>query len=209
MRVTLLQAPSSLEVSEKAAAICVGKTHNPSPTGLKHALESGHLSVLEHISFTFLVEDVSRALTHQLVRHRIASYSQQSQRYCKVATNTDWYVIPESIKDSDVLHEYRKCMDNIARSYDKLLQFIPKEDARYVLPNACFTSIIVTVNARAFIEQAEKRLCNRAQWEIRNMYRKMLRLIKTQLPEIAEMCKPPCKKGGCKESKPCGISWDE
>lgn len=210
MQVTLLQIPESLSVSEKAAAICVGRTDNPSPKGLEHAVKSGHLSILEHVPLTFLIEDVSRALTHQLVRHRIATYSQKSQRYCKVGVNDDnWYVVPPSLRNTGQVLAYRECMDEIARAYEKLLQYVPKEDARYVLPNACYTDIIVTLNARSFIEQAEKRLCNRAQWEIRELYREMVRLIKPHLPMVADMCKPACKKGGCKESKPCGVPWNE
>ena len=188
-----------------------------------NALNSGHLSVIEHLPLTFLVEDVSRALTHQLVRHRIASYSQQSQRYAKVNTNEDWYITPISIKIhkdrnqvwsykendyTDINSAYEELMDIISLYYDEFIKAgIPNEDARMILPNACFTSIIVTMNARSLIEQSSKRLCNRAQWEIRELYTKMVELIKDIYPTVYNLCTPPCKTStGCKEKYPCNKS---
>ena len=204
-----------------AAAICVDKFEwgtDDYSKNMQSAVDSGHLSIIEHLPLTFLVEDVSRALTHQLVRHRIASYSQQSQRYAKVQTNKDWYVIPKSItapshnlqNEGYFEEEYNNLMDNIADFYNRMCEDgIPNEDARMILPNACFTSIIVTMNARAFIEAGQKRICNKAQWEIREMFRQMRTLIKDIYPTVYEMTKPNCQKGGCTEKKPCGNPYEK
>lgn len=212
MKVTLLQTtPTGEALANKAASVCVGRLDNPSDKGLEHAVKSGHLSILEHLSITFLIEDVSRSLTHQLVRHRISSYSQKSQRYTKVNTNEEWYVIPESISHNIyAMSKYVSCMREISKTYNELLDLnIKKEDARYILPNASYTDIIVTMNARAFIEQCEKRLCNRAQWEIREMYKNMRNLIKDVYPTVYELAKPLCAKDKCKELKPCGQPFTE
>ena len=198
-----------------AAATCVDKFEwgtDDYSKNMQSAINSGHLSIIEHLPLTFLVEDVSRALTHQLVRHRIASYSQQSQRYAKVQTNKDWYVIPKSIttpshnlqNEGYFEEDYNNLMDNIADFYNRMCEDgIPNEDARMVLPNACFTSIMVSMNARSLVEQCSKRLCKRAQWEIRELYTQMVELIKDIYPTVYSMCVPPCKKDGCKEKIPC------
>ena len=156
----------SEHLAKQAAAICVDKLDNPSDKGFEKAIKSGHCSILEHLPLTFLIEDISRACSHQLVRHRIASYSQMSQRYAKVDTNEEWYIEPESIVtySRNITDKYRDLMDNIAEFYQEMIsKNIPNEDARMVLPNACFTSIMVTMNARAFVEAAEKRICKKAQ----------------------------------------------
>ena len=206
---------------ELAAAICIGregqhpslsnqkpdeKTIETLGKGAAHAIKSGHLGILEHISMTWYAEGLSRACTHQLVRHRIASYNQQSQRYCKIDTNEDWYVIPESIADNTAAKvEYYKAMNGIATIYKELIEGgIPKEDARMVLPNACKTSILITMNGRAFIEAAEKRLCNRAQWEIRELFTLMRNTLLKVYPFVAALALPRCMKKGCIELKPCG-----
>ncbi len=189
-----------------AAAICVGKEDSPTRKGMMTAINSGHHSILEHTAFTFLIKDISRACSHQLVRHRLASYSQQSQRYAKINTDEDWYIEPESIVtySRDITDKYRNLMDDIAEFYQEMvLKGIPNEDARMVLPNACFTSIIVTMNARSLIEAMQKRLCNKAQWEIKELFEKMKELIKEHYPFIYELCSPPCIKGKCSEVKSC------
>ena len=133
----------------------------------------GHLSVVEHAHFTFSVEGVSRSLTHQLVRHRLASYSQQSQRY--VSMERASYVVPPSVSADEGLREtYSRAMDEIWRVYRQLAEKVPKEDARYVLPNACHTNITITMNARELWHFFNLRCCRRAQWEIRLMAWKML-----------------------------------
>lgn len=217
MKVTLLNSANqqlitkdnffdSEYLAKQAAAICVDKLDNPSDKGFEKAIKSGHYSILEHLPLTFLIEDISRACSHQLVRHRIASYSQMSQRYAKVDTNEEWYIEPESIVtySRNITDKYRDLMDNIAEFYQEMIsKNIPNEDARMVLPNACFTSIMVSMNARSLVEQCSKRLCNRAQWEIRELYTQMVELIKDIYPSVYSMCVPPCKKDGCKEIKPC------
>lgn len=215
MKVTLIQSSDyGCATGEEAAAICVGKDKSRvhgRKNGLTVAVESGHLSVLEHTYFTWKIEGISRACTHQLVRHRIASYSQQSQRYCKVDVSTqDWYVTPTSIsKDNTVKAQYDNAMQFVASAYNYLVVAgMPEEDARMILPNACTTTILVSMNARAFIEAAEKRLCNRAQWEIREVFREMRKLIGDSHPMVAKFAVPKCLKHVCIEKKPCGKPVD-
>jgi thymidylate synthase (FAD) len=169
---------------------------------LDQVLKLGHTSVIEHASFTFAVSDVSRSLTHQLVRHRIASYSQQSQRY--VNLNEPHYVIPPLIsKNNKTRKAYEKTMDVIWEHYNKLLSLkIPAEDARYVLPNATCTNIMVTMNARSLLNFFELRCCLHAQWEIRLLANKMLQEVKKVAPKIFQNSGPSCKtKGICPEKK--------
>lgn len=143
----------------------------------------GHFSPLEHVSFTFGVQGVSRTLTHQLVRHRIASYSQKSQRYVK-EDHFD-FVIPPSIANNPVAREkYLQVMEDIQQAYTQLAAVVEKEDARYILPNACHTSIIITMNSRSLLNFFEHRCCSRAQWEIRQLAWKMLALVREQAPTI-------------------------
>ena len=169
---------------------------------LKYVLNAGHTSVIEHTSFTFAVSDVSRVLTHQLVRHRIASYAQQSQRY--VDLKEPKYVTPPKIaKDKEMKKAYDKIMENIWREYNKLLELgVPAEDSRFVLPNAAYTNIIVTMNARSLMNFFELRTCMHAQWEIRKLANKMLKEVKKVAPTIFKKAGPACKtKGYCPENK--------
>lgn len=164
----------------------------------------GHHSVIEHASFTFSVEGVSRSLTHQLVRHRVASFSQQSQRY--VSLNEPTFVIPPKIADDpECLKVYNETMDTIWKAYNKLAETVPPEDARYVLPNGCTTNITITMNARELLHFFRLRCCNRAQWEIREMADEMLRLCKEVSPTIFAKAGPPCVSDKCPEGKlSCG-----
>jgi thymidylate synthase (FAD) len=164
----------------------------------------GHHSVVEHAVFTFSAEGVSRALTHQLVRHRIASFSQQSQRYVSLKEPT--YVIPETIKaDPEALKEYTEMMDRIWETYRELSERVPAEDARYVLPNGCTTNITITMNARELLHFFSLRCCERAQWEIRGMADRMLGICKEISPVIFRDAGPPCVRGPCPEGKlSCG-----
>lgn len=166
----------------------------------------GHHSVIEHATFTFSVEGVSRSLTHQLVRHRIASFSQQSQRYVSMETPT--YVVPKTIEADPELREvYESTMDNIWKSYNELVKKVPPEDARYVLPNGCTTNITITMNARELFHLFTLRCCNRAQWEIRDLADEMLRQCKEVSPIIFGNAGPPCVRGPCPEGKlTCGKS---
>ncbi|MFW5945256.1 MAG: FAD-dependent thymidylate synthase [Candidatus Natronoplasma sp.] len=176
--------------------------------------ESGHHSVIEHSSFTFAIEDVSRTLTHQLVRHRLASYSQQSQRYVDIEDFNP--VIPDTIKDNERAKErFDELMEKVKDTYVELKEMddVPLEDARFVLPNATKTNIIVTMNARELWHFFSLRCCKRAQWEIREMANRMLELVKEKAPIIFEEAGAPCVRGPCPESEEffCGepIKEDE
>ena len=184
---------------------------------IKMLADMGHHSPLEHVSFTFAVEGVSRALTHQLVRHRIASYSQQSQRYVNLEETFD-FVCPNAIIDEGLSSEYAEIMDYIHSKYVNLTQKLEEkylakgmdkrsankkaiEDARYILPNACETKIVFTMNVRTLLHFFEKRCCSRAQWEIRNLANEMLRQCKEISPILFSSAGATCKKGYCTEGK--------
>jgi thymidylate synthase (FAD) len=181
----------------------LGKTSNKELKAiLEQVVNLGHTSVVEHASFTFAISDVSRSLTHQLVRHRIASYSQQSQRY--VNLNEPNYVTPPKIaKNKQMKKAYDQTMKMIWKEYNKLLEMdIPAEDARYVLPNATCTNIMVTMNARSLLNFFELRCCLHAQWEIRTLANLMLKEVKKAAPTIFKNAGPLCKsKKICPENK--------
>ena len=163
-------------------------------------LNNNHLSPFEHASFTFGIEGVSRALSHQLVRHRIASYSQQSQRYVTMKKDVP-YVLPLSIAKSKYKDAFVKYIDEGKKLYDLMVKDgIPKEDARYLLTNATCTNIIVTMNARALLNFFELRCCHHAQWEIRKMAFIMLAEVKKVAPIIFRDAGPSCKRGFCREN---------
>ena len=172
---------------------------------LSRIVGMGHLSVVEHATFTFSVSGVSRALTHQLVRHRIASFSQQSQRY--VSMRGPSFVTPHTVEaDPEALRVFDETMDAIWDAYSKLEAMgIPAEDARYLLPNGCTTNITITMNARELLHFFSLRCCNRAQWEIREMADRMLALCKEVSPVIFANAGPACVRGPCPEGKKsCG-----
>ena len=172
---------------------------------LSRIVGMGHLSVVEHATFTFSVEGVSRALTHQLVRHRIASFSQQSQRY--VSIDEPSYVVPHTVRDDpEALAAFEGAMRSIWDAYSRLEAMgIPAEDARYVLPNGCTTNITITMNARELLHFFTLRCCNRAQWEIREMADQMLALCREVSPVIFAEAGPACVRGPCPEGrKSCG-----
>ena len=169
---------------------------------LQYVMSLGHTSVIEHTSFTFAISDVSRSLTHQLVRHRIASYAQQSQRY--VDFKKPNYVIPPTIvKNKKMNKAYNETMIIIWEQYNKLLEIgIPAEDSRFILPNAACTNIMVTMNARSLLNFFELRCCLHAQWEIRELANKMLKEVKKVAPIIFKNSGPTCKtKNICHENK--------
>ncbi len=160
----------------------------------------GHASTIEHVSFTFGIEGVSRVLTHQLVRHRIASYDQQSQRY--VAAHGFQYVTPHTIEENPAAKEkYDALLSEIRKTYDELIELgIPKEDARYVLANAAETKILVTMNARSLLHFFNLRCCNRAQWEIREMANLMLAEVQKIAPTLFKNAGATCvNTGRCPE----------
>jgi len=184
-------------------------------------MSMGHESPVEHVSFTFAVEGVSRSLTHQLVRHRMASYSQQSQRYVKL--DQFEYVIPTAIeKDKRAKEVYIEAMDNSQKAYSEIADILIDkytaegmkqgaaekkaiEDARYVFPNACETKIVVTMNVRSLFNFFHHRCCNRAQWEIRELAFQMLKLVKQVSPAIFKYAGPSCLAGECPEgTMTCG-----
>jgi len=160
---------------------------------LSNLIEKGHHSVLEHASFTFYIEGISRITTHQLVRHRIASYSQQSQRYVKLGDKWGTFVVPDSLKD---VPEVRDFMKASLKLYQKLVdEGIPREDARYVLSQGITSRIIVTMNARELRHFFSLRLHPSAQWEIRDLARRMLNLVKDKAPIIfADICEKYLKE---------------
>lgn len=167
--------------------------------------EVGHLSPTEHASFTFAVEGISRACSHQLVRHRIASYSQKSQRYTDEAHFN--YIIPPSIANDPAARElFNKEIALIQESYLKLAEIVPREDARYLLPNATETKIVLTFNTRSLYNFFSQRLCLRAQWEIRELAELMLAEVKKVAPLLFAKAGPPCEvEGICWEGdKSCG-----
>ncbi len=181
--------------------------------------EMGHLSPIEHAVFTFYVEGISRACSHQLVRHRLASYSQRSQRY--VRHDAFDYVTPPQLRGKvvtvdgrpvDAVEYYRQCMTVIAEQYRALNEALgdtgeeSNEDARYLLPNACETKLFVTMNARQLMHFFEERLCQRAQWEIRAVADQMLALARDACPAVFEHAGPKCiRLNGCPEGKmTCG-----
>ena len=167
-------------------------------------MSSGHFSTLEHASYTFAVEGVSRALTHQLVRHRLASYNQQSQRYVKFKEEPP-IVRPASVDTNpEAAQAFDEAIDACWQAYDKLVQAgVPAEDARYILPNACETKIVVTMNIRELMHFFSNRCCNRAQWEIRELAWKMLELVRPTAPFIFRTAGPGCMRGACPEGKMC------
>jgi len=173
---------------------------------LRTVVKGGHHSVLEHAVFTFLIKGISRACSHQLVRHRIASYTQQSQRYVKFSPDDLDFVTPPSVAQSPFSAHYSEFMRKAAEFYQKLLEAgVPPEDARYVLPNASTTMITVTMNARELLHFFGLRLCSRAQWEIREVARRMLEEVRKVAPTLFESAGPRCEQlGYCPE--PAGMS---
>ncbi|WP_251213207.1 FAD-dependent thymidylate synthase [Adlercreutzia murintestinalis] len=169
-------------------------------------MASGHFSTLEHASFTFAIDGVSRALTHQLVRHRLASFNQQSQRYVKFQEGLP-YVKPRSIAEIPEADDlFEDIMDAVSATYARMLELgIPAEDARFILPNAVETKIVTTMNARELLHFFEVRCCNRAQWEIRELAHQMLALVKPVAPFIFMDAGASCVRMGCSEGKmTCG-----
>ena len=200
-------------ISGMAAGLCYASSN--SERSLKGALSSGHYSVTEHASFTFLVEGVSRACLAQLTRHRHASFSVQSQRYISLQDGFD-YVIPPSIKGlgSGAVEDYKRQMQLMHDWYCQWQERLEKagyhgesanQDARFVLPNACCTSLLITANLRALRDFCDVRCCNRAQWEIRELAWEMLRQARRLAPVSLKSAGPGCVRGKCPEGKrSCG-----
>jgi len=215
MNVTLLQyTPDPEQVVALAARLCYSPISldalreklaaSDTEAFLNKIMSLGHHSVLEHASFTFGIEGVSRVTTHQLVRHRIASFSQQSQRY---VSHKDHFtsIMPDSIAENEEARQIFAFMsETVHKAYSQLVELgIPAEDARYILPNATETKIIMTMNARELRHFFALRCCQRAQWEIREMAIEMLRLVKHLSPTIFRDCGPGCVAGACPEGEFC------
>ncbi len=177
---------------------------------VKRVVKSGHESPIEHAKFTFAVEGISRVLTHQLVRHRLASYSQQSQRYVK-KTDLD-YILPPSIEaEGEARNEFIKIMGDIQASYKKMLKIFKdkgkegekvNQDVRFILPQAFETKIVITMNCRELLHFFKQRCCTRAQWEIRNLANKMLGICKQHLPTVFSEAGAKCETFGyCPEGE--------
>ena len=191
---------------EEAASNCYDSVPDGSGKIMKHCVKSGHHSVTEFCDFTFHIEGVSRALSHQLVRHRIASYAQRSQRYCS-EYGFDFVTPPSIKKNEDAYDSYVGMMQTIQEWYSELQEFgVPNEDARMVLPNACETILEVKMNLRTLMNFMYERLCTCAQWEIRELARKMRDAVIEQVPELADYLVPKCERFGkefgfCLETK--------
>lgn len=218
MRVDLISwTPDPDRTVAAAARLCYSQVHaadiknDLTPERVETLLSSiasmGHLSTFEHASFTFAIEGISRALTHQLVRHRIASYSQQSQRY--VSEEAFEYIVPPSIAGDEKAYAlFRELMEQIREAYYSLNKVVPKEDARYVLPNACETKIVCTFNARSLLNFFSHRCCERAQWEIRELANKMLVVVRAAAPGLFAKAGPACvARGYCPEGKMSCGKW--
>lgn len=187
----------------------------------------GHLSPVEHISFTFGIEGISRACSHQIVRHRLASYSQQSQRYVDLSSDVGFVVPPAVLDDPKLLDSYVNSVnkefedysnlvleleeryllgvDNIGKKEKTAIHKKALEDARYLLPNACETKLIMTMNARSLMNFFSERCCERAQWEIREVAEQMLDEVSSVAPTIFENAGAPCISGKCPEgAMSCG-----
>ena len=204
MKVELVSYPviDPAKLCGKAAAICYDSNNYES--ALKHSAGAGHTSVLEHASFTFMIDGISRATLAQLTRHRIASFSVQSQRYVKL-DNPDLIIPPSILQDSALTQEVEECMRHSMEMYRKLLVAgIPAEDARFVTPQAVPTKLMLTMNCRELLHFFSLRCCNRAQWEIREMADRMLKLCRDISPEIFGNAGPGCVTDRGMEKRPCG-----
>lgn len=197
MKVTLIQAtPKPIDTIATIASICYDSDPK-NPYGLvKHLYKNGHHSVFEHIYFTFKIEGISRACSHQLVRHRHCSFTQRSQRYC--SEDGFDYVEPATLNPINFMVDMATIM-SLYKSYQDC--GVPNEDARYILPNACETSLYLSCNLRELIHIANERLCTRAQWEIRELVKQMVALVD---PELQFMLVPKCKSGRIICNSPCG-----
>jgi len=241
MKVELIaHTPEPEKLAATAAKLCYsssdigtlrdGLTEDKVDSFIDMIVSIGHESVLEHVSFTFGIEGISRACSHQLVRHRIASYSQKSQRY--VNENGFEFITPPEIDAlPEAKEEFDRIMDEITASYEKIADMLTdkhkadlmadgmdekqalskarklaNEDARFLLPNACETKIVVTMNVRSLFNFFRHRCCNRAQWEIRAVANEMLRLCLEAAPHIFAHAGPSCvAEGKCPEGKmSCG-----
>lgn len=245
MRVELIaHTPEPEKVVATAAKLCYsssdiaslrkGLTEEKTESFIDMLVSIGHESPMEHVSFTFGIEGISRACSHQLVRHRIASYSQKSQRYVN-EDGFDFITPPEIVSSPEAKEEFDKQMQSLVDSYHKIADILTQkhkqsfmeqgltenealkkarkkayEDARFVLPNACETKIVVTMNVRSLFNFFQHRCCNRAQWEIKAVADEMLRHCRQAAPNLFKNAGPSCvMTGKCPEGKmSCGKMKD-
>ena len=216
MKVTLLTHTPMPEKIVAAAARCCYSNDDPdklldemtdekAAKFLQKLNDLGHQSPLEHVSFTFAISGVSRALLAQITRHRLASFSVRSQRYCGFQSSD--FIEPPSISKSEVKEIFDEALEQTKNNYDKLIKAdIAKEDARMVLPNAAATSMVVTMNARELLHFFSLRCCTRAQWEIRRLANEMVKIVKEIAPNLFNKAGAACVQlGYCPEDKfSCG-----
>lgn len=172
-------------------------------------LSRHHWGILEHLDFHFAIRGISRSCSHQLVRHRIASYAQQSQRYVDKANFR--YIVPETIRENaEALELYRRTMADLGERYEQLQNMLKaaypdlkgeaiNQDARFILPNACETELMMSINGRQVIEMSKKRLCSRAQWEIRALFERMRDILQAEVPVVFDNLGPDCAWDKCHE----------
>lgn len=203
MQVSCIQQTTNpIETIAHIASICYDSDPKNPLKLVEHLYKSGHHSVFEHIYFTFKIEGISRACSHQLVRHRMCAFTQRSQRYC--SEDGFDFVNPPVIKEDSFAGDMRE-INSMYRFYTK--RGVPNEDARYLLPNACATELYLSCNLRELIHIANERLCTRAQWEIRDLVKKMIELVD---PSLKFMLVPKCKSGRIICNTPCGkVTQDE
>ena len=172
---------------------------------------SGHMSTFEHVSFTFGIDGLSRVASHQLVRHRVASFSQQSQRYVTMSYDTDAVIIPPTVRQNpEALRIFQEQAQASHDAYRALTELgIPKEDARFILPHGYSTRLVMTMNARELHHFFRLRLCRRAQWEIHELARQMLVLVREKAPVLFAKAGPGCIFGQCEESRSCNQPYQD
>jgi len=212
----LTHTPEPLRILHTAARTCYSaepptelwaETNSPESQRrlIRHIVASGHHSILEHVSFTFALEGLSRSASHQLVRHRLAAYSQQSQRYVKGPFD---YVTPASWERAggELAQHYHQAMAGLDQLYQQALEAgIPAEDARFILPNACTTNLTMTMNMRELIHVVGLRTCVRAQWEIRQLFGQVAQAVEEIDPFLGAFLVTKCERlGYCDERETCG-----
>ena len=172
---------------------------------------SGHTSTFEHVSFSFGIDGISRVTSHQLVRHRLASFSQQSQRYVKMSPDPEAVIIPPTVQaNPEALKAFQEAVKTTQTTYRHLVELgIPKEDARFILPHGHSTRLVLTMNARELHHFFSLRLCRRAQWEIHELARKMLTLCREKAPVLFGKAGPGCIFGKCEEARSCGKPYHD
>jgi len=218
----LSYSPEAQKLTAMAAKLCYSPAHiddieenltpDRSSAYLQKIVDLGHLSTVEHASFTFGIEGVSRTLLAQITRHRIASFSVQSQRYVSYSEGGFGYIVPPAIRElgEQAVSEYKEQMATMQNWYDGWREKLgtgekSNEDARFVLPGSCETRMLVTMNARELMHFFSLRCCNRAQWEIRELAWRMLTLVLEVAPALFANAGPACVRGACSEGKmTCG-----